>query len=95
MTLIFPSTDSAHRWGSIGFSMAGCETRVFRHSDSGGGGGGLVESKLARAGTVHPTEEEQGEICFRGRHIMMGYLMNPRLGKVCALRAIMREGCRM
>jgi long-chain-fatty-acid--CoA ligase ACSBG len=27
-----------------------------------------------------PTEEEKGEVCFRGRHIMMGYMANPRLG---------------
>ena len=27
-----------------------------------------------------PTEEEQGELCFRGRHVMMGYLANPELG---------------
>lgn len=26
------------------------------------------------------TEEQQGEICFRGRHIMMGYMANPKLG---------------
>ena len=26
-------------------------------------------------------EEEQGEICYRGRHIMMGYLANPKLGE--------------
>ena len=27
-----------------------------------------------------PTEEEQGEVCFRGRLMMMGYLANPDLG---------------
>ncbi len=95
------STDPEHRWGSIGFSMAGCETRVFRVADSGSGSK-LTESKLSRTGG-HLTEEEQGEICFRcifvqfhkpstpfkfkgltccrGRHIMMGYLCNPLLGK--------------
>jgi len=73
------STDPEHRWGSIGFSMAGCETRVFRVAE-GGGGGKLMESKQSRT-NGHLTEEEQGEICFRGRHIMMGYLMNPRLGQ--------------
>ena len=26
-------------------------------------------------------EQNQGEICFRGRHIMMGYMAQPRLGK--------------
>ena len=56
------STDPEHRWGSIGFSMAGCETRVFRVAE--GGSGKMVESKLSRTGG-HLTEEEQGEICFR------------------------------
>ena len=56
------STDAEHRWGSIGFSMAGCETRVFRVGE--GGGGGMVESKLSPA-VGHLSEQEQGEICFR------------------------------
>lgn len=57
------STDPEHRWGSIGFSMAGCETRVFRVAE-GGFGGKLVESVQSRT-NGHLTEEEQGEICFR------------------------------
>ena len=28
----------------------------------------------------NPTEEEQGEICYRGRNIMAGYMANPALG---------------
>lgn len=28
-----------------------------------------------------PSEESQGEICFRGRHIMLGYMANPDLGE--------------
>merc|ERR1719326_2630792 len=28
-----------------------------------------------------PTEAEQGEIVFRGRHIMLGYMANPDLGQ--------------
>jgi hypothetical protein len=36
------STNPEHRWGSIGFSMAGCETRVFRVAD--GASSKLIES---------------------------------------------------
>jgi long-chain-fatty-acid--CoA ligase ACSBG len=27
------------------------------------------------------TEEQQGELCYRGRHVMMGYMANPDLGE--------------
>jgi len=39
-----------------------------------------VECERA-ADLFNPTEEEQGEICFRGRHIMLGYMANPDLGE--------------
>jgi long-subunit acyl-CoA synthetase (AMP-forming) len=29
---------------------------------------------------MKPEEESQGEICYRGRHIMAGYMANPELG---------------
>eukprot|EP00937_MAST-01D_sp_MAST-1D-sp2_P005773 g5773.t1 len=69
------STDQAHVWGSCGWTMAGMEVKVFKTE----GGGGNVEVPAA-ASLDSPTEEEQGEVCFRGRHIMMGYMANPDLG---------------
>merc|ERR1719329_31986 len=29
---------------------------------------------------MQPTDAEQGELCFRGRHVMMGYMANPDMG---------------
>eukprot|EP00937_MAST-01D_sp_MAST-1D-sp2_P000464 g464.t1 len=69
------SCDDSHVWGSCGWTMAGMEVKIFKTE----GGGGNVEAPAARDLTT-PTEEEQGEVCFRGRHIMMGYMANPDLG---------------
>jgi len=70
------STDDAHVWGSCGWAMGGCEVKILKPS----GGDGQGECPRA-VDMFNPTEEEQGEICFRGRHIMMGYMANPDLGQ--------------
>mmetsp|Transcript_21713 Transcript_21713/g.42659 ORF Transcript_21713/g.42659 Transcript_21713/m.42659 type:complete len:781 (+) Transcript_21713:406-2748(+) len=68
-------TDSAHQWGTVGYEMPGCEIRVFKFDSSG------RKTECPRTYDIlHATEEEQGEICFRGRMVMMGYLANPKLG---------------
>jgi len=72
------STDSAHIWGSCGYPMPGVEVKIFKPDASGSGG--LVECPRA-ANINRSTEEEQGEICFRGRNTMAGYMANPDMGK--------------
>lgn len=66
------SNNEHHVWGSVGYEVPGTEVKCFTLD-----GKEVPKSK----DLFHPTEEEQGEICFRGRQIMMGYMANDRLGK--------------
>jgi len=69
------SIDNCHVWGSCGYTMPGLELKVFKPDVCGN-----VECPKAKD-LFRPSEEEQGELCYRGRNIMMGYMANPELGE--------------
>lgn len=69
------STDKAHVWGSVGWAIPGVEVKVFQVDDSGENKECPIADDLFNCG-----EAEQGELCYRGRNTMMGYLANPDLG---------------
>jgi len=71
------SNDKAHVWGSVGWAIPGMEVKVFKEDTTGSGS----NSEVPPAQNMFaPTEAEQGELCYRGRNVMMGYLANPDLG---------------
>lgn len=72
------STDKTHLWGSCGFAMLGTEVKCFIVDPTD------INKKtpcLPCPDIFKPDEIHQGEVCFRGRHIMMGYMANPDLGE--------------
>lgn len=77
------STDAAHKWGSCGFPMPSAEVKILQPTDSG-----FKECPRWTPGTP-VSDAVQGEVCYRGRHIMMGYMANPDLGPehVAAIKA--------
>ena len=66
------SVDAAHVWGSCGYPLPGQELKILNEDGT--------ECPPAKD-LFNPTEEEQGEICYRGRNIMAGYMANKDHGK--------------
>lgn len=70
------SLDECFVWGSCGFQLPGTEVKALKPTSDGS----IVECPAAKD-LNNPTEAEQGELCYRGRHIMAGYMANPDLGQ--------------
>lgn len=71
------STEQAHQLGSCGWPIPGLEVKVFKVDPND------VNSKTECpfASSLETTiEEYQGELCFRGRGVMMGYLACRAMG---------------
>jgi long-chain-fatty-acid--CoA ligase ACSBG len=69
--------NNADQWGTIGFALPSVEVKVFRVDPSDIN----KKEECPRAKDIFSAkDEEQGEICFRSRNTMMGYLANPKFG---------------
>merc|ERR1712032_1296930 len=66
------------RWNTIGYAPLGLQVGVFNTMDMAGKG--MVPVAPCKD-ISKPEESEMGELCFRGRNIMMGYMANPELGE--------------
>ena len=67
-----------YKWSCCGASLPGMEVKIDHMADEAMKNGGSVED---REGRLRNDPEGEGEICFRGRHIMMGYMGD--FGKTC------------
>ena len=72
------STDAHHVYGSVGYELPGCELKVFKVDPKN------INRKIECPPTkdlFNSVEMEEGELCYRGRNAMLGYMANPRLGE--------------
>mmetsp|Transcript_36903 Transcript_36903/g.68090 ORF Transcript_36903/g.68090 Transcript_36903/m.68090 type:complete len:730 (-) Transcript_36903:127-2316(-) len=69
-------TPPKNLFGTVGSALSGIEVACFKE---GPNGENIEVPPCAPDATVVP-EAQQGELCFRGRHIMSGYMANPAFG---------------
>lgn len=72
------NNDPRHLWGTVGWEMPGVELKIFKVDPSDVNN--KTECPLSDD-VFNSSEEEQGEICWRGRNNMMGYMANPKMGE--------------
>merc|ERR1712187_613496 len=71
------SLNEAHQWGSCGWEIPGVEVRVFKVDDKDLN----LKTPCPLASGLDSTDEPfMGEICWRGRGNMMGYMAQADLG---------------
>ena len=69
----------AELWGSVGPALPGCEVRVLKP--------GTMDEAAPARDLFAPTDAEKGELCFRGRNVMLGYAESADGSDAAAVRA--------
>lgn len=71
------SLDDCHQWGSCGFEIQGQEVKAFICDEKDFN----KKKECERSPDLDCLDEKyQGELCFRGRNVMMGYMACPDMG---------------